>query len=170
MSVCVGVLTKDYIILASDSRASYEDGKYKDTLNKILDIPNGGTLLVSGGVGAGQKLARLLGQHNNPLDVPINEIPDEPPHCLYMNKERSQLIEIDSGFGVMDVCEGGYMCLGSGGDVAEVSIIKQLGKRSFKSMDYKQAVKIVKQAIEDACTLNLFCGGDVVVKVYKRSA
>jgi len=167
VSVCIGVLHKDFVILASDSRASSESGRYSDNQLKIIDIPNGGTLAITGSLGSGQKLARLLGQHSNPHDVPINEIPDEPPHCLYMSKDR-KLFEIDSAFGVYDTLEGQHICIGSGCDIAECSIMKQLGKRSISTLDYKTCVKIVREAISDAIRLNLFCGGEVVIKSFKR--
>lgn len=167
MTVCVGLLHKDFCILASDSRVSYESGTFYDKATKIIDVGGKGALAISGTLGAGQKLARLLGTHPNPLDVPINEIPDEPPNCIYMNPDRKMFV-IDSGFGVTELKDGEYFCVGSGCDIAETSIMKQLGKRKIAALDYKAATKIIEEAIQDACRLNLYCAPPIVVKVFKR--
>lgn len=167
MTVCVGLLHKEFALLASDSRATFEDGRYVDTIPKILEIPNGGTLAIAGTLGAGQKVARLLGQHVNPLDIPTNEIPEDPPHFLFVTKDR-RMFEVDSAFGIREITEGDYITIGSGQDVAQCSIMKQLRKRAVNSLAYRELSKIVHEAIEDACKLNLFCGGEIVIKAYKR--
>ncbi len=167
MTVCVGLLHKDYAILASDSLGVLEDGRPKYNCKKIIETGAKGYLAISGTLGAGQKLARLLGQHVNPLDVPFNEIPDEPPYCLYLTPDR-KLLEIDCGFGVSPIEEGEYACIGCGCDIARTSMMKQIGKRKIETMGFKETAKIVEIAIKDTCSLNIFCGGDVVVKIFKR--
>lgn len=167
MTVCVGLLHKDFCILASDSRGVMEDGRHKDNTQKLIDIPNGCCLAISGTLGSGQKFARLLVTHPNPLDVPFNEIPDEAPHCLYVTKDRL-LLEIDSAFGVSAVGENDYVAIGIGCDIARTSVMKQLEKKKLSALDYKACCKIIENAIADACKLNIFCGGPIQIKVFKR--
>ena len=170
----IGIVAKDGIVLASDTKGTMGHLAANDNVSKIFKINDNLAVTIAGGVGDAMFLVRHLRnqanlyelEHKKPLNVKscstllsniLNTnkmIPFFTQFIIAGNKEELTMYTLDMGGGMIE--EKNTAVTGSGSELA----LSVLDNEYKSSMTSKEAVELAKKAITSAKKRDIFSGGE----------